>query len=93
MRLDPALGLELPDESEYGRVLDGGDDDFVAVRVRSQACSDRRIVALRAAGGEQDLVGEGGADERGDLVAGRLHPLAARRAEARAPTRGCRSAR
>ena len=81
MSLDPAFGLELPDEREHGRMLDGGDDDFVAVRVRGQAGAYRRIVALRAAGGEQDLVGEGGSDERRDLFAGRPHPLAAWRAE------------
>ena len=62
-------------------MLDRRDDHFVAVGVRSQSRADRRVVALRAAGGEQDFVGEAGADERRDLVAGGLHPLPAWRAE------------
>ena len=68
--LDPAFGLELPDERQHGRMLDGGDDDFVAVRVRGQGGAYRRIVALRSAGGEQDLVSKGGSDERRRPVRG-----------------------
>ena len=60
---------------EHRLVLgDLGDDVVAALAVHLRNALDGEVVALGGAGGEDDLLG-GGADELGDLLAGRLDGL------------------
>ena len=73
-----ALVLGQPDDRvEHGVVLDGGGDDAPAVRIGVAASPvdalDGEVVALGAAGGEDDLR-RPGAQVRGDALPRLLHP-------------------
>ena len=65
-----AVALEVLADLQHGRMLDGGGDDVPPVRIGLGRAEDRRVVALRGAGGEEDLPRIDAAEMPGDRPAG-----------------------
>ena len=75
------LAFPVLDHIEHRRMLHAGGDQVALFRLGLESGPDGRIVAFRAAGGENDLI-RVGPQQGGHAFAGRIHGLAHLAAEA-----------
>ena len=81
MNFDAARAFEMRTQRQNRRMLDGGDDDLVALVGGLERAEDGGVVGFRPARGEEDLLAERRAEQRAHPFARLFHRQPARSAE------------